>query len=53
MQQMMVQRVRIRSPLRDTQEEAPVGYCRICGGELWSYDPWPLCEECKEQEEET
>jgi len=42
--------VKVRPALRDAQDEPHRGYCRICGGELYSRDPWPLCEECKEKQ---
>lgn len=47
--------IRIEDPLRDVQQYPPHGCCRICGGELYEYDPWTLCLDCmqKNKEEET
>lgn len=43
---------RILNPLRDRQQDPYRGYCRVCGGELYQYDPWPLCRECEERRHE-
>ena len=35
-------------PLRDVQQNFPVGYCPNCGAELYGYDEDGVCELCKE-----
>lgn len=38
-------------PLRDTQEEAPAGYCARCGAELYGDEAQRgLCPECEKEE---
>lgn len=38
-------------PLRDTQEEAPAGYCIRCGAELYGDEAQrELCPECEKEE---
>ncbi len=42
----------IEAPLRDVQQAMSLGQCRVCGGELYRYDPWPLCRECWREQHE-
>lgn len=45
----MLRGIGLQYPLRDPQKTPAHGYCRGCGAELYSYDPWPLCLDCEEE----
>lgn len=36
-------------PLRDMQQQPPVGWCARCGCELYQYDDAEVCQICKEE----
>lgn len=42
-----------RYVLRDAQAVPPVGYCLICGQELYPCDGGEICLECKEEQDDT
>lgn len=38
-------------PIRDIQQQPPVGWCARCGCELYPYDEAEVCQICKEDME--
>lgn len=38
-------------PIRDIQQQQPVGCCARCGCELYPYDEAEVCQICKEEME--